>query len=196
MLSPTSVAIDPTIRAARRLASPLRSRRPLCTTGATSASDAASTALTKAVSSKASRQRRVASPAGSASAASSAGARACSSGLRTTEPTCLRASRAATCTFGCASASAADRRGTTAGRQLPSCRGAQCAMAPSICADPCFVRHAALSSNPRSKAGRTSLTPLALRAAMRARAASSAAARTSAEPSPKAANSKGSTETT
>ena len=40
---------------------------------------------------------------------------------------------AAEATLGWGSASTSPRRGTTTGRQEPSCLGAQCAMAPSSC---------------------------------------------------------------
>jgi hypothetical protein len=63
-----------------------------------------------------------------------------------------------TLTLGWGSDSTPPSRGTMVGRQLPSCFGAQCAIAPSSCVDPCLVRHAG-SSRPFSSAGSTSFTP-------------------------------------
>eukprot|EP00882_Tetradesmus_deserticola_P018206 GHRQ01019538.1.p1 GENE.GHRQ01019538.1~~GHRQ01019538.1.p1 ORF type:complete len:107 (+),score=16.20 GHRQ01019538.1:799-1119(+) len=77
----------PTMRAARFLVSPLRSRRPLCTTGTTSARLGASMVLTKVVASSVSRQGRV-EALGSAMADNSAGTSAVISGERMTLPTC------------------------------------------------------------------------------------------------------------
>lgn len=77
----------PTMRPARFLASPERSRRPRCTTGTMSARLAASTAWMNTVDSSAA-SAALACLLGSAMAASSAGLSFCTSGLRTTDPTC------------------------------------------------------------------------------------------------------------
>jgi len=78
--------MDPTMRAARFLVSPVLSLSPLCTTGTTSAKLGASMVLMKVVDSRVSRQARV-EALGSAMAARSAGTRAAISGLRMTLPT-------------------------------------------------------------------------------------------------------------
>jgi hypothetical protein len=90
--------MEPTMRAARFLVSPLLSRRPLCTTGTTSARLGASMVLTNVVDSSVSRQGRV-DALGSAIAASSAGTSAAISGLLMTLPTCTRATHA--CVHAC-----------------------------------------------------------------------------------------------
>mmetsp|Transcript_43206 Transcript_43206/g.109356 ORF Transcript_43206/g.109356 Transcript_43206/m.109356 type:complete len:286 (-) Transcript_43206:1516-2373(-) len=179
----------PTMRAARFLVSPLRSRRPRCTTGRMSARLGASMVLTNTVLSTTSRQLLVCL-LGSASAASRLGTSRCTSGLRITLPTSCSASRALPCTLGCGSPSTSPSRGTMVGRQVDSCFGAQYAMEPSSCVEPCLVRHLS-SSRPLSSEGSTSFTPCPESCPMMARAAPSVASRTAGCVSPKQTSSMG-----
>mmetsp|Transcript_36317 Transcript_36317/g.82801 ORF Transcript_36317/g.82801 Transcript_36317/m.82801 type:complete len:244 (+) Transcript_36317:3231-3962(+) len=178
-----------TISAARFLMSAPRSLRPRCTMGTRRASDGASTAFTKVVDTTTSSAIAVC-PLGSSRANRSCGARERISGLRMTDPTCCRATLAPSRTLMWESVSVVASVGTMVGRQLPSWRGAQYAIAPSSSTLAALVRHAR-SSRPFSSAGMTSLTPCPLSCAITALAAPSAASRTAVCVSPQQLSSSG-----
>mmetsp|Transcript_39032 Transcript_39032/g.79910 ORF Transcript_39032/g.79910 Transcript_39032/m.79910 type:complete len:230 (+) Transcript_39032:3216-3905(+) len=179
--SETRLHMLPTMVAAFFLRSVLRVRRPRCTTGTSSASDGASTAFTNVVSITTSRALAVLS--GSERDSRRMGAMARISGFLITWPTWASAALAPSRTLTCESETAAAMTGTMVGRQVPSWRGAQYAMAPSRSTAAAFVRHAR-SSTPWRSAGMTSLTPCPDSWLMTALAAASAASRTPGSLSP------------
>mmetsp|Transcript_11444 Transcript_11444/g.24790 ORF Transcript_11444/g.24790 Transcript_11444/m.24790 type:complete len:216 (+) Transcript_11444:4017-4664(+) len=116
----------------------------------------ASIAWTNSVSMSASSARSV--PDESVSAPTSVGLMPDISGFLITLQISPRASSALLLTFGWVSENASVSFGTTLGRQLASCLGAQWLIEPSMRMDACLVRHSG-SSNASSTAGITSFTP-------------------------------------
>mmetsp|Transcript_7436 Transcript_7436/g.16080 ORF Transcript_7436/g.16080 Transcript_7436/m.16080 type:complete len:203 (+) Transcript_7436:589-1197(+) len=152
----TIVQMLPEINAAYLFVVAARSRNPLCTTGMIIDKLGASIACTNSVDMSASKAWSV--PDASVSALNKVGLILEISGFLMTLHISSNASSALFFTLGCVSLNASVSFGTTCGKHLASCFGAQWDMLPSMWMDACFVLHSG-SANALRTAGMTSLTP-------------------------------------
>mmetsp|Transcript_19822 Transcript_19822/g.67054 ORF Transcript_19822/g.67054 Transcript_19822/m.67054 type:complete len:842 (+) Transcript_19822:3503-6028(+) len=194
----TSVELDradkfPVTKAARRFVSAARSLSPLCKIGAISANEGASRTCANSQLNKASRAPRVAC-AGSTKASRRAEEMPRISGVFATSATSPKANFAASRTFWCVSPKASARAGTSFGKTVANCFGAQCAVAPSISIAATRSRHAFAGAAAARTAGKASFMPCADKPSKTTTDAAFAAPRTTSPFSENAFNSAGSSE--